>query len=132
MSSRRLTPEERERIVEMRLAGVSVRQVAAEVGTSTKTVVATTKAHLRERAAAFSEKTDATVARLVSRHLAAADAAALAAEQALAADDASSAARMWAEERARLVEVGKLLGHYTEKVEQTGTGFTVLRIVEDD
>lgn len=131
MSSRRLTPEERERIIEMRLAGVPVRQVSAEVQVSTKTVVAVTKAYLRERSAAFSAKTDATLAKLVTRHLAAADAAALSAEQALARGDDPTAAKMWAEERARLVEVGKLAGLYTERVEQT-SAVTVLRIVDED
>lgn len=129
-SGRRLTPEEREQIITLRLQGIPVRQVAVEVDTSTKTVVKVTKEFLAERAAAFSAKTDATLNKLVTRHLAAADAAAVAAERAVELDDHQNAARYFAEERARLQEVAKLSGLYIERVEQSG-GFTVLRIVEE-
>jgi transposase-like protein len=129
-SGRRLTPEEREQIITLRLQGVSVRAVAAQVDTSTKSVVAVTKTFLAERAAAFSAKTDATLNKLVTRHLAAADAAAVAAERAFELDDHATAAKYLAEERARLQEVAKLSGLYIERVEQSG-GFTVVRIVEE-
>jgi transposase-like protein len=129
-SGRRLTPEEREQIITLRLQGVSVRAVAAQVDTSTKSVVAVTKAFLAERAAAFSAKTDATLNKLVTRHLAAADAAAVAAERAFELDDHVTATKYLAEERARLQEVAKLSGLYIERVEQSG-GFTVVRIVEE-
>jgi hypothetical protein len=100
------------------------------VDTSTKSVVAVTKAFLAERAAAFSAKTDATLNKLVTRHLAAADAAAVAAERAFELDDHATATKYLAEERARLQEVAKLSGLYIERVEQSG-GFTVVRIVEE-
>ena len=129
MARKTLTPEERERIIDQRLAGVPVRAVAANVGCTTRTVVETMKKYLTERAAAYSARTDATIARLVGRHLAAADAAAQAAEQAENLGDHGSAARYLAEERARLQEVAKLSGLYVEKVEQT-VGFQVLRIGE--
>ena len=129
-TGRRLTPEEREQIITLRLRGVSVRQVAAEVETSTKTVVKVTKEFLAERAAAFSARTDATLNKLVARHLAAADASALAADRAAELDDHQTAAKYLSEERARLQEVAKLSGLYIERVEQSG-GFTVLRIVEE-
>ncbi len=124
-SARRLTPDERERIVELRLAGVPVRTVAAEVGTTTKTVMATTKRELAERARAFSAKTDATLAKLVSRHLSAADSAAIAAEQALTRGDDAAAVRHMAEERARLQEVAKLSGLYIERIESTSSILTM-------
>jgi transposase-like protein len=127
---RRLTPEEREQIIALRLQGVPVRTVAAQINTSTKTVVAVTKAFLAERAAAFSAKADATLNKLITRHLAAADSAAVEAERATELGDHQSAAKYLAEERARLQEVAKLSGLYIERVEQTG-GFTVLTITEE-
>lgn len=127
---RRLTPEEREQIIALRLQGIPVRTVAAQINTSTKTVVSVTKAFLAERAQAFSAKTDATLNKLVGRHLAAADAAAVEAERATELGDHNAAAKYLAEERARLQEVAKLSGLYIERVEQTG-GFTVLTITEE-
>lgn len=129
-SGRRLTPEEREAIISLRLGGIPVRTVAEQVGTSTKTVVAVTKAFLAERSAAFSAKTDATLNKLITRHLAAADAAAVEAERSTEIGDHNAAAKYLAEERARLQEVAKLSGLYIERVEQTG-GFTVLTITEE-
>lgn len=127
---RRLTPPEREQIIALRLQGVPVRTVAAQIDTSTKTVVSVTKAFLSERAQAFSAKTDATLNKLVTRHLCAADAAAVEAERATEGGDHNAAAKYLAEERARLQEVAKLSGLYIERVEQTG-GFTVLTITEE-
>lgn len=127
---RRLTPEEREQIISLRLQGIPVRTVAAQINTSTKTVVSVTKAFLAERAQAFSAKTDATLNKLIGRHLAAADAAAVEAERATELGDHNAAAKYLAEERARLQEVAKLSGLYIERVEQTG-GFTVLTITEE-
>ena len=127
---RRLTPEEREQIIALRLQGVPVRTVASQINTSTKTVVAVTKAFLAERAQAFSAKTDATLNKLIGRHLAAADVAAVEAERATEMGDHNAAAKYLAEERARLQEVAKLSGLYIEGVEQTG-GFTVLTITEE-
>lgn len=129
-SARRLTPEEKEKIIALRLAGVPVRAVAIQVNTSTKSVVATTKAFLAERAQAFSAKTDATLNKLITRHLSAADEAAVSAERAQELDDHATATKYLAEERARLQEVAKLSGLYIERVEQTG-GFTVLTITEE-
>ena len=50
MAQRRLTPDERDRIVEMRLRGVPVRTVAAEIDTTTKTVQRVWSAYLDETA----------------------------------------------------------------------------------
>lgn len=129
MARKTLTPDERERIIDLRLRGTSVRTVAAEVGCTTRTVVEVMKKYLAERALAYSAKTDATLARLVTRHLAAADAAAAAAEQAEMDGDHQTAAKYLAEERARLQEVAKLSGLYVERVEQS-VGFQVLTIRE--
>ena len=130
-SAKRLTPAEREKIISLRLSGVPIRTVALQVGTSTKSVMAVTKAFLAERAQAFSAKTDATLNKLIERHLAAADSAAFLAERSQELEDHASATKYLAEERARLAEVAKLSGLYIERVEQTG-GFTVIKIVEDN
>lgn len=126
--ARRLTPAEREQVITLRLQGMPVRAVAEQVRTSTKTVVAVMKAYLAERSEAFDAVADATVEKIVTRHLAAADAAAVAAEAALAEGDSAAATKFLAEERARLDAVSKLAGLFIERVETTGV--QVLRIRE--
>jgi transposase-like protein len=126
---RRLSPAEREQIITLRLQGVPVRKVAEAVSTSTKTVVSVMKAYLEERSEAFDAKADATIDKIISRHLAAADAAAVAAEQALEAGEDGAAAKYMAEERARLDAVAKLAGLFIERVETTG--ISVVRITEE-
>jgi pyruvoyl-dependent arginine decarboxylase (PvlArgDC) len=125
---RRLTPEEREQIITLRLQGVPVRKVAELLPTTTATVVAVTKKYLAERSEEFDAKADATIEKIVARHLAAADAAAVAAEAALAAGEDRTAAGWFAEERARLDAVAKLAGLFIERVETTGV--QVVRIRE--
>jgi transposase-like protein len=66
--SKRLTPDEKERIIELKLNRVSVRTIAEDVGTTTRTVQETWKRWLRdtstERAAALEEARTEAVARL--------------------------------------------------------------------
>lgn len=120
-TSRRLTPDERAGIIEQRLNGLPVRVIAANFQTTTRTVVAVTKWYLEEQARAFSAKTDATLQKLITRHLAAAARLEVLAEQHEEAGDAAASARYMAEARARLQEVAKLSGMYVERVESTST-----------
>lgn len=121
-----MTPDERELIIDLRLRGMSVRSVAAhpDIRTTTTTVQRVLKDYLATRAAAYTARTDATLSKLVTRHLAAADSAAASAEQAELDGDKAGATKYLAEERARLQEVAKLSGLYVERIEQT-TAVTV-------
>lgn len=67
MAQRRLTPDERDRIVEMRLRGVPVRTVAAEIDTTTKTVQRVWSAYLDETAQERAEATERTRSELIAR-----------------------------------------------------------------
>ena len=127
-SGRRLTPEEQERIIALRLSGVAVRQVATEIPTTTKTVVDTFKRYLGERAVEFAAETDQERAKILSRLERIADSAAHLAQH---AEKEGDRARAMGEERQALAAMAKLLGLEVQKVEHSGdTGFTVLRIVE--
>lgn len=97
-TGRWLNPEERIQLITLRLQGVSVRQVSAEVATSVKTIVTLTKEFFAERAAVFSLKTDRTLSKLISRHFAVADAAAVAVEKDFELDNHQIAAKCLAKE----------------------------------
>ncbi len=122
-----MTPEEKERIIEMRLAGVPVRQVAAEIPTTTKTVVNVFKAYCLERAREFREQAESNAAHIIERLWRIANDAAKAGAK---ADDATKL-KCLAEERAALQALGKWF-EGPIKVEHTGdgAGFAVIRIVD--
>ena len=126
--ARRLTPDERERIVTLRLSGVSIREVAKQIPTTTATVQAVFRAYMEERSAQFASEVELERAKILSRlERIANDAAFLA----LSAEKEGDRTRAMAEERQALAQMAKLLGIDVQRVEHSGeAGFTVLRIVE--
>jgi transposase-like protein len=129
-SGRRLTPDEKERIVEMRLRGTPVREVAAAIPTTTRTVVSTFKEWCVERAAEFADEVEGTRAATIARLERIADDARRAYE---VAERDGDKARFLAEERQALSTLAKLAGFEAPaKVEHSGDlGFSVLRIIEE-
>lgn len=128
-SGRRLTPDEKERIVELRLRGVPVRQVAADIPTTTRTVVDVFKAWCAQRAEEFADELEPTRAAMIARLERIADDARKAYD---AAEKDGDKARYLAEERQALTALAKLAGlEAPSKIEHSGdVGFTTLRIVE--
>jgi transposase-like protein len=129
-SGRRLTPDEKERIVEMRLRGTPVREVAKAIPTTTRTVVSTFKEWCVERAAEFADELEPTRAATIARLERIADDARRAYDT---AEKDGDRARFLAEERQALATLAKLSGFEAPaRVEHTGdVGFSVLRIVEE-
>lgn len=129
--ARRLTPDEKERIIEMRLAGVSVRTVAAAVDTSTRTVVDTFKKYCKARAEEFREQADPVRAHIIERLFRIANDAAKAGSTARDSGEMMLHSKYLAEERAALVALGKWF-EGPVRIEHSGdTGFTVVRIIEE-
>lgn len=129
-SGRRLTPDEKERIVEMRLRGTPVREVAKAIPTTPRTVVDTFKVWCAERAVAFAEELEPTRAATIARLGRIADDARRAYDS---AEKDGDRARFLAEERQALASLAKLAGFEAPaRVEHTGdVVFSVLRIVEE-
>ena len=131
-TARRLTEEEREEIVALRLRGVSVRKTAELVGTTTRTVQTTWTKWLVERRKWFAEELASEHALLVSRLLRVADEAS---KKAATAEKDGDQARFLAEERQALLAAARLLGvEAPQRVEHSGEvggGFTVIRIREE-
>ena len=125
--ARRLTQEEKERIIELRLRGTSIRNTAEAIPTTTNTVQTVFRKYLKERAAEFREETDPMRAHIVERLLRIANDAAKAAKD---ADDGMKS-RYLAEERQALVALGKWF-EGPVRIEHSGDlGFTVVRIIEE-
>lgn len=118
---KRLTPDERDAIIEQRLNRVPVRQVAASLNTTTKSVVEVFKKWLVESAAERSAELESVRELLIQRQDHIAAAARMGALRAKANDDSASEARYLAEERAALREIARLSGaDAPTKVEHTG------------
>ena len=112
-SGRRLTDEEEERIVELRLERVPVRTVAQEIGCQPNTVTECMRRYHKTRAAELSSTLDEVRAELVDRQTRIAIDARQGAQQARKYNDVSGHVRYLAEERATLKEIGYLLGLQT-------------------
>ena len=118
---KRLTPDERDAIVEQRLNRVPVRQIAASLGTTTKTVVEVFKKWLVESAEERNAELESVRELLIQRQDKIAADARLGALRSRAVDDSSSETRFLAEERAALREIARLSGaDAPTKVEHTG------------
>lgn len=124
---RRLTPEEKEQIVELRLRGMSVRKVADAIPTTTSTVQREFKKYLRARADEFREETDPIRAHLIERLFRIANDAARAAKDA----DDGLRSRYLAEERQALAQVAKFFEGPIQIEHSGDLGYTVVRIVEE-
>jgi transposase-like protein len=109
-NNKRLTPDERERIVELRLNRVPVRTVATEVGCQTKTVQAVWKRWLDETSAERSASLERTREELVQRHERIATDARLGYLRARRDNDRAAEVRYLAEERNALREIARLTG----------------------
>jgi transposase-like protein len=115
--SRRLTPDEIDRIIELRLRGVSVRNVAAELDTTTRTVQTHWTRYRQKDAADRVKKLDAIRAGYAAQQEELADAATL---DALDSTDPSERARaIDAATKARM-SAAKLQGLDVQRVEHTG------------
>jgi DNA-binding NarL/FixJ family response regulator len=115
--SRRLTPDEIDRIIELRLRGVSVRNVAAELDTTTRTVQTHWTRYRQKDAVDRVKKLDAIRAGYAAQQEELADAATL---DALESTDPSERARaIDAATKARM-SAAKLQGLDVQRVEHTG------------
>jgi IS30 family transposase len=109
-SGRRLTEEEEERIVELRMERVPVRTVAQEIGCQPNTVTSCMKRYHKTRAAELSSDLDERRAELVDRQTRIAIDARQGAQQARKFNDASAHQGYLAQERQTLKEIAHLLG----------------------
>lgn len=118
---KRLTPDERDAIIELKLNRVPVREIASKVGCQTRTVQLTWKAWLAETSAERNEQLESIREELIQRQDRIAAEARRGALRAKVADDAAAEARYLAEERAALREVARLTGaDAPTKVEHSG------------
>jgi hypothetical protein len=118
---KRLTPDERDAIIEQRLNRVPVRQIASSLDTTTKTVVEVFKKWLIESAEERNAELESVRELLIQRQDKIAADARLGALRSKAAADSASEARFLAEERAALREIARLSGaDAPTKVEHTG------------
>jgi transposase-like protein len=129
---KRLTEDERDRIVELRLNGVPVRTVATQVGTTTKTVQATWQRWLRDTAEERSATLEAVREELIQRMTQVADDARRGHIRARADGDVTAAARWLAEERQALRELARIQGLDVQKVELSGAvGVLSVTLIEE-
>ena len=109
-SGRRLTEEEEERIVELRLERVPVRSVAQEIGCQPNTVTECMKRYHKTRAAELGSTLDEVRAELVDRQTRIAIAARQGAQPARKFNDATAQQGDLTQERASLKEIARLMG----------------------
>jgi transposase-like protein len=129
---KRLTPDERERIVELKLNRVPVRKIAEEVGTTTTSVQRVWNSYITATAAERSSRLSETREELVQRHERIATDARYGAMRARRDGNAVAEARYLGEERAALREVARLTGaDAPTKIESDGAGLQVLVIREE-
>jgi transposase-like protein len=133
MSARkRLTPEERDRIIELKLNRVPVRTIAEQVGCQPKTVQATWTRWLAETAAERAESLEAVREEMIQRQQRVSTDARVGAIRARNADDFSAEARFLAEDRQALREIARLQGlDGAQRVELTGADGGAIRVEAD-
>lgn len=126
----RVTPEEVEQIIEMKLVRrMSYREIAAEIGRDKDTVARHWNSYLEERAAEFAEELEPYRAELLLRLNTIADEAR---RRRLAAENDSDRIRYMAEERHAIAQIAKLLGLEQLSLNHSGgVGFTVIEISEE-
>lgn len=129
---KRLTPDEKDRIVEMKLNRVPVRAIAEQVGCATKTVQDTWAKWLDATSDERTRRLAATREELIQRHERIATDARHGVIRARRDNDTAAEVRYLAEERAALREIARLTGSDAPtRIEQTGAGFQVLVIKEE-
>ena len=129
----KITQDTIDQIIELRLRGVPVREVATTVGVTTKTVVDRYKRWLAETSEERTAELELVREELIQKHRRAALDARRGVLRAQNEADYRMEATYLSEERNALKELAKLTGSDAPaKIEHSGeTGFTVLRIVEE-
>jgi IS30 family transposase len=130
--ARRLTPDEVDQIVELRLAGVPVRAVAREVNTSPKTVQRRWHQYLRASAKERAEALAETREEIVQRFTQLADSARREANAALEVGDQSGAVKWSEQERHALRELARVQGLDVATINLTGGTDNTLEVVWRD
>lgn len=132
MPRKRLTPDEHDRIVELKLDRVPVRAIAQDVGCTVQTVQRTWHKWLADTAEERSAALEATREELIQRQQRIASDARKGAMLARGANQQATEVRFLAEERAALREIARLTGSDAPtKIDQTGPAFQVLYIREE-
>lgn len=132
MPRKRLTPDEHDRIIELKLDRVPVRSIAEQVGCTLQTVQRTWHKWLADTAEERSAALEATREELIQRQQRIASDARKGAMLARGSNQPANEVRFLAEERAALREIARLTGSDAPtKVEQTGPSLQVLYIREE-
>jgi acyl-CoA reductase-like NAD-dependent aldehyde dehydrogenase len=129
---KRLTPDEKDRIVELKLDRVPVREIAQLVDCTVTTVQRTWHAWLDSTARERASKLERVRQELIQRQQRIAADARRGSARARQEGKAGDEQRFLAEERAALREIARLTGSDAPtKIEQTGPGLQVLVIREE-
>jgi acyl-CoA reductase-like NAD-dependent aldehyde dehydrogenase len=129
---KRLTPEERDRIIELKLDRVPVREIAELVDCTVTTVQRTWHAWLDSTAKERAGKLERVRQELIQRQQRIASDARRGAARARGEGKAADEQRFLAEERAALREIARMTGSDAPtKIEQTGSPLQVLWIKEE-
>lgn len=110
MKGKRLSPDERDRIIELRLNRVPVRQVAAELGCHTRTVTRAWHSWLAETAEERAAVLELQREELIQRHERVATDARIGLQRARRDGDLAAEARFLAEDRQALREIARIQG----------------------
>lgn len=129
----RLTPEQKERICELRLDAVPVREVAATVGVAPNTVTKVFRDFLRERAEADPRGLEERRQRYIAELERQADHAARAVAAQLRESKGTPAALLMGERRQAIAQAAKLAGlDQPTKVEVSGSLMLDLSLLSDE
>lgn len=129
---KRLTPEEKDRIIELKLDRVPVREIAELVDCTVTSVQRTWHQWLDSTAKERASKLERVRQELIQRQQRIAADARRGASRARVDGKAGDETRFLAEERAALREIARLTGSDAPtKIEQTGPAFQVLVIREE-
>lgn len=129
---KRLTPEERDRIIELKLDRVPVREIAEVIDCTVTTVQRAWHQWLDSTAKERASHLERIRQELIQRQQRIASDARRGAARARAAGSAGDETRFLAEERAALREIARLAGSDAPtKIEQSGPGLQVLVIREE-
>lgn len=129
---KRLTPEERERIIELKLDRVPVREIAQVIDCTVTTVQKVWHQWLDSTAKERASRLERVRQELIQRHQRIAADARRGANRARTEGKAGDETRFLSEERAALREIARLTGSDAPtKIEQSGPAFQVLMIREE-
>lgn len=130
-TGRRLALSERQEIVELKLQGVPVRKIAAQLSCSPTTVTGTWRAYLEEHPETLTLNLEAERLEALSRLERIADDAHAAYETALRSDELSAARAFLSEERNAILSKAKIAGFDTVNVNVSG-GIDVNHVVWEE